>query len=120
MGTYKIKRHVIITATGSFCLLSLVALFLLIQRKSYADAMIALASLGYTVTMGLGLTKAIIMTTDGGIKRTVFGKPSQEYKWIWIYDIRTIRSTVTGHYMTTLSWAKELQFRGTGRLFGSN
>lgn len=120
MRIYKVKRYITIIWAGGFGLIALFGLILFILRESYADAMIALVSLGSALIMGLGLSKALIITTDDDIKKSVFGKIRQERKWIWIYDIRTVRSTATGAYSTILSWATEPQYRGTGGLFSGS
>jgi len=120
MGAYKIKRYVTVIWAGGFALLSLLSLYLFILKRSYVPAITAVGFLGLAILFRLGLSKAVIMTTDASIKRSVLGKLSQEYKWIWIYDMRTVRSTTTGDYVTTLSWATEPQYRGTGGLFSSS
>ena len=120
MGTYKIKKHSAITWIGGFGLLSVFSLILFIVKGSYIPAITAFGFLGLAVIFGLGLSKAIIITNDGGIKKSIFGKLSQEYQWLWIYDIRTVHSIATGDYITTLSWAEEPIYRGTGGLFGGS
>ena len=66
------------------------------------------------------LSKATVITTDKGIKKSVFNGV-EECTWDMIYSVKTNRTTSTGNYSTYISWAIGPQYRNRIRgIFNKN